>query len=247
MITIRFKILLVIPAYNESKGIKKTIHSVKEYIEKSSYNIDYIVINDGSTDNEQEILEKNRINNIELINNLGIGGAVQTGYLYALKSGYDIAIQFDGDGQHDIESIDKLIEPIIQNEADFTVGSRFIEDSNSEFKSSVARQIGIKFLSSLIKNLTKIEIKDVTSGYRAANKKVIKQFVERYPSKYPEPESYIYLLANNIRVKEVGVKMFERETGKSSISLRDSVSYMINVSLSIILGYFIQKNMNKNK
>lgn len=247
MITIRFKILLVIPAYNESKGIKKTIDSVKEYIEKSSYNIDYIVINDGSTDNEQEILEKNRINNIELINNLGIGGAVQTGYLYALKSGYDIAIQFDGDGQHDIESIDKLIEPIIQNEADFTVGSRFIEDSNSEFKSSVARQIGIKFLSSLIKNLTKIEIKDVTSGYRAANKKVIKQFVERYPSKYPEPESYIYLLANNIRVKEVGVRMFERETGKSSISLRDSVSYMINVSLSIILGYFIQKKMNKNK
>lgn len=247
MITISHKILLIIPAYNESQGIKKTIDKVKNYISESKYNIDYIVINDGSTDDEQEILEENKINNIELINNLGIGGAVQTGYLYAMKSNYDIAVQFDGDGQHDIESLNNLIDPIIKNQADFTVGSRFIEDSTSDFKSSIARQLGIKLLSSLIKSLTKFEIKDVTSGYRAANQKVIKQFVERYPSKYPEPESYIYLLANNIRVKEVGVKMFERETGTSSISLRDSVSYMINVSLSIILGYFIQKNMNKNK
>ena len=118
------KILLMIPAYNESEGIAQVIQKVDQYRQKSNHMLDYIVINDGSTDNEEEVLRKNDINHIELIQNLGIGGAVQTGYKYALERNYDIAIQYDGDGQHDIESLPALIEPLLNGTADFTVGSR---------------------------------------------------------------------------------------------------------------------------
>nr|WP_156247381.1 glycosyltransferase family 2 protein [Enterococcus gallinarum] len=232
---------MIIPAYNEEEGILEVVTKVEEYRKKSPYNLDYIVINDGSTDNEEIVLLENEIHHVELVNNLGIGGAVQTGYLYALEKNYDVAIQYDGDGQHDIESIPLLIEPIIKDRADFTVGSRFVEDSESTFKSTSARQLGIKILSSLIFMLTKIQIKDVTSGFRAGNKKVIKQFAQRYPSQYPEPESYMHLLAKNIRVREVGVRMFERATGQSSINLFDSVAYMVNVSLSILIASLIKK------
>lgn len=235
------KILLIIPAYNEADGIMDVINKVETFRQSCGYVLDYVVINDGSTDNEEEVLLKNKINHIELVCNLGIGGAVQTGYMYALREGYDIAVQFDGDGQHDIYSLPSLIEPILANHADFTVGSRFVSDSQSEFKSSGARQLGIKILSNLIRLLTGVNIKDVTSGYRAANRRIIKQFVERYPSQYPEPESYMYLIANKFRIKEVGVKMFERETGKSSINILNSISYMINVSLSILIASLINK------
>ena len=235
------KILLIIPAYNESEGIVGVIEKVKVYCEKSDYDIDYLVINDGSTDNEEEILLSHQIEHIELIQNLGIGGAVQTGYLYAEKYHYDIAVQFDGDGQHDIDSLPHLIDPIINKEADFTVGSRFVQDSISDFKSTGARQLGIRILSRLIKWTSKIKIKDVTSGYRAGNRKVIEQFAKRYPSKYPEPESYMHLFAKNIRVQEVGVQMFERMTGESSINLRKAISYMIDVSLSILIAALLEK------
>lgn len=230
------KILLMIPAYNESEGIAQVIQKVDQYRQKSNHMLDYIVINDGSTDNEEEVLRKNDINHIELIQNLGIGGAVQTGYKYALERNYDIAIQYDGDGQHDIESLPALIEPLLNGTADFTVGSRFLEDSNSEFRSSMTRQVGIRILSALIYITSKIRIKDVTSGYRAANQKVISQFVDRYPSQYPEPETYMHLFAKNIRVKEVGVRMFERETGTSSINLFKGMSYMVSVSLAILFS-----------
>ena len=235
------KILLIIPAYNESEGIVGVIKKVEVYCEKSDYKIDYLVINDGSTDDEEEILLSHRIKHVELVQNLGIGGAVQTGYLYAKRNNYDIAIQFDGDGQHDIESLPHLIDPIINGEADFTVGSRFVADSISDFKSTGARQLGIKILSLLIKWTSKIKIKDVTSGYRAGNRKVIEQFAERYPSKYPEPESYMHLFAKNIRVQEVGVQMFERTTGESSINLRKAIGYMIDVSLSILIAALLEK------
>lgn len=198
-----------------------------------------MVINDGSTDNEEEILTDNNINHIELIQNLGIGGAVQTGYMFAKENGYDIAVQFDGDAQHDIHSLPNLIEPVLRDEVDFTVGSRFLDESNSEFKSSKLRQLGIKILSNLIYITSKIKIKDVTSGYRAGNKKVIEQFVKRYPRQYPEPESYMHLFAKNIRVKEVGARMFERTTGESSINMIKGINYMISVSLSIIASSLI--------
>ncbi|MCL2681125.1 MAG: glycosyltransferase family 2 protein, partial [Streptococcaceae bacterium] len=206
------------------------------------YQLDYVVINDGSTDDEEDVLQKHDINHVELIQNLGIGGAVQTGYIYAQENGYDIAVQYDGDGQHDIESLSHLLEPIINDEADFTVGSRFLDESNSEFKSSSSRQLGIKILSALIYMTSKIRIKDVTSGYRAGNRKVITQFVERYPRQYPEPESYMHLFSKNIRVKEVGVRMFERTTGISSINLIKGMNYMISVSLAVLISAVIGKD-----
>lgn len=235
------KILLIIPAYNESAGILQVIKRVEDYQKTSPIRFDYIVINDGSTDNEEKILRENNINHVELVCNLGIGGAVQTGFKYAFNNKYDIAVQFDGDGQHDIECLPDLLAPIVNGEADFVVGSRYVNDSTSVFKSSSARRLGIKLLSSLIRKLTGIEIKDVTSGYRAANRKVISQFVERYPSKYPEPESYMHLFAKKVKVKEIGVRMFERETGASSISLLNSITYMIDVSLSILIASLIEK------
>lgn len=235
------KILLIVPAYNEAEGIVENINTIEKYIELSPYRLDYVVINDGSTDEEEEILRKHNINHIELIQNLGIGGAVQTGYMYALENSYDIAVQFDGDGQHDIHSLPHLLDPILNDEVDFTVGSRFLDESNSEFKSSKSRQLGIKILSALIYMNSKIKIKDVTSGYRAGNRQVIKQFVARYPRQYPEPESYMHLFAKKIRVKEVGVRMFERTTGTSSINLIKGVNYMISVSLSIIASSLVGK------
>lgn len=143
------KTLIIIPAYNEELNIEKTVNKIKKYNNCSKNTIDYIIINDGSTDNTKEICDKNKFNVINLIHNLGIGGAVQTGYKYALENNYDIAIQFDGDGQHDEKYIDSLIKEI-ENGADFVIGSRFIENL-SQFKSSSTRRIGIKILSILIK------------------------------------------------------------------------------------------------
>jgi glycosyltransferase involved in cell wall biosynthesis len=234
-------VLLVIPAFNEATGIRATIQTIEDFKQSSllQFNLDYIVINDGSTDDEERVLNSNAINHISFVHNLGIGGAVQAGYIYAQQKGYDIAVQFDGDGQHDIESLPDLLEPILRGEADFTVGSRFVESSGSEFKSSPTRQMGIRVLSFLIHLTSRERIKDVTSGYRAGNRKVIDLFVKRYPRRYPEPESYLYLFAEGIRVKEIGVRMFERVNGVSSISRMKSINYIIDVSLSMVALWLI--------
>lgn len=228
-------VLIIIPAYNEEGSILKTIKMIEEYESPSTFNLDYIVINDGSTDRTYELLETNQINCIHLVKNLGIGGAVQTGYLYAYYNNYDIAVQFDGDGQHDIESIEALISPISMNQADFTIGSRFVSDSPSVFKTSFSRRMGINLISFFIKLKTDRRILDVTSGYRAANKQVIEQFAKEYPRKYPEPETNTLLLKQGRRVQEIGVNMFERLEGESSITPIKSVRYMIEVLTSIIL------------
>lgn len=229
------KVLIIIPAYNEAASILQTAQSIEDYKKKISFDLDYIVINDGSKDNTRELLITHDIPSIHLINNLGIGGAVQTGYLYAYYNNYDIAVQFDGDGQHDIESLEHLIAPIMGNQADFTIGSRFVEGSPSEFKTSVFRRMGINLISFFIKMRTGVTILDVTSGYRAANKQIIEYFAKNYPRKYPEPETNAILIKQNRRVKEIGVNMFERTEGKSSITPFKSVRYMVEVLTSIIL------------
>lgn len=229
------KVLIIIPAYNEEASILQTAQSIEEYKKKISFDLDYIVINDGSKDNTRELLITHNIPSIHLINNLGIGGAVQTGYLYAYYNNYDIAVQFDGDGQHDIKSLEHLIVPIVENQVDFTIGSRFVEGSPSEFKTSVFRRMGINLISFFIKMRTGVTILDVTSGYRAANKQVIEYFAKNYPRKYPEPETNAILIKQNRRVEEIGVNMFERTEGKSSITPFKSVRYMVEVLTSIIL------------
>lgn len=198
------KVLMIIPAYNEELNIENTVKKIIKYNKESTNKIDYVIINDGSTDGTKQICEKNNYNVINLIHNLGIGGAVQTGYKYALENNYDVAIQFDGDGQHDENYIDSLVKEI-DNGANFVIGSRFIADL-SEFKSSSTRRMGIKILSMLIKICTGKKIYDPTSGFRAADKKVIRLFANHYPTEYPEPESTTELIKRGLKVKEIPVK-----------------------------------------
>lgn len=230
----KWKVLLIIPAYNEEENILKTYQEIEKYNKKNKNPYDVIVINDGSRDKTSEICHKNNIPVIDLIHNLGIGGAVQTGYKYAYKKGYDIAVQFDGDGQHNIKYVEKIIDPIIKNKADMVIGSRFIENINT-FKSTKARRIGIKIISSLIKIITGKRILDTTSGFRAVNKEIIKDFQESYPVEYPEPLTTAELLKKKYRIKEVSVEMNEREGGTSSIRKWKTVYYMVNVILSLII------------
>lgn len=229
------KILLVIPAYNEEKNILNTYQKIMDYKKSKNKNLDVIVINDGSKDKTLEILKEEKIPHINLLTNLGIGGAVQTGYKYASRNNYDIAIQFDGDGQHDVSYIDELITPIINNEADMVIGSRFIDKSSSEFKSSFLRRVGIRLISFIIKIKTKKKIYDTTSGFRAINKNIINDFSKIYPLEYPEPISSVDVLLKNYKIKEVAVSMNERSGGKSSIRTWKNFYYMINVVLTILL------------
>ena len=236
------KILFVIPAYNEEKSIKKVYDGIIDYNKKNNTKYDVMVINDGSKDNTEKILTINNIPHIKLIHNLGIGGAVQTGYKYALENNYDIAIQFDGDGQHNVEYVKKLIEPIINNEADLVIGSRFIDKTSSEFKSTFARLIGIRIISSFIKLTTKKRIYDCTSGFRACNRKTIEHFSHTYPTEYPEPISSVDLFKNKYIIKEVPVSMNERKEGTSSIKSFRKAYYMINVILSIFVLWLRGEN-----
>jgi glycosyltransferase involved in cell wall biosynthesis len=174
---------------------------------------------------------ENDLNHVSLSNNLGIGGAMQTGYKYAFYNDYDIAIQFDGDGQHIAEEISKLLNKIY--EADIVIGSRYLEKKG--FQSSGIRRFGIKFFTFLIMFLTGQRITDPTSGFRAANKRVIEIFAGNYPMDYPEPETICLLARNKFKVCETSVVMREREDGRSSITMLKSIYYMIKVSLACIL------------
>ena len=229
------KILLIIPAYNEEKSILKVYKNILKYNNEHNTKYDVIVINDGSSDSTEQILTNNSIPHINLINNLGIGGAVQTGYMYASRMGYDIAVQFDGDGQHDISYVCDIIRPIIDKKADMVIGSRFVDSKSSEFKSSFLRRIGINLISFFIKIVCGKKIYDTTSGFRAVNKKLIDLFSMHYPSEYPEPVSNARILKRKYVIREVPVSMNEREGGVSSIRAWKNVYYMFNVIVSIII------------
>jgi len=230
------KILLIIPAYNEEENILKTYKMIENYNKKNKTKYDVIVINDGSFDSTEKILTENKINHIQLIHNLGIGGAVQTGYKYAYENNYDIAVQFDGDGQHDVSYIEKIIQPIKEKKADMVIGSRFINKDASQFKSTAARRVGINIISYFIKLKTNTKICDTTSGFRAVNKKIIALFSVSYPTEYPEPISTVEMLKYDLKIKEIPVNMKEREGGSSSIHSWKKAYYMINVILSIMLS-----------
>ena len=223
------KILVIIPAYNEEKNIKETVERLKE----SAASVDYVVINDCSKDRTERILKNLGITYISLPVNLGIGGAVQTGYKYGVENGYDIAIQMDGDGQHDPKYLDTLIAPIVSGTADVVIGSRFLKKEG--FQSSRSRRIGIRILGMLVSICCIQQIKDVTSGFRAVNKEFMQVFAKDYPQDYPEPESIVAVAMHKGKIAEVPVKMCERHGGESSISFGKSVYYMIKVSLAILI------------
>lgn len=223
------KKLVIIPAFNERDSIVSTIADIRE----NAPDFDYIVINDCSKDDTLQVCRRNNIKVLDLPTNLGIGGAVQTGYLYALKNGYDLAVQFDGDGQHDAKYLDMMADVMAEQQADMVIGSRFID--NEGFQSSGIRRMGIRFFSFLTKVLFGKKITDATSGMRMCNRKVIEYFVKDYPRDYPEPETVCRLLRKKCKVVEVPVIMRERNAGVSSISMKKSVYYMIKVSLAIFI------------
>lgn len=228
------KILVIIPAYNEEGNLGDLLEKMEQF------ETDVLVVNDCSTDRTVDICKRYAVTYIDLPNNLGIGGAVQTGYQFAAKYDYDIAIQIDGDGQHNPEYIFDLIAPIVNKKADMVIGSRYI--AKEGFQSSFLRRVGIRYFSGLIKILLKKSITDPTSGFRACNKSVIHFFAKKYPTDYPEPETIVTLLRNKLKVIEVPVIMNNRENGTSSINKLKSVYYMIKVSLAIVIDFFREKN-----
>lgn len=223
------KVLIIIPAYNEQDNIEKVVNNLIENYPQ----YDYLVVNDCSKDNTEKILKENNYNYISLPINLGIGGAVQSGYLYARQKDYDIAIQIDGDGQHDPAYIEKLIQPIVDGEADMTIGSRFIEKEG--FQTSFLRRIGINIIRVIIFLCCGIKATDTTSGFRATSKELTAFFSRDYAQDYPEPEAIVAAALNGYRIKDVPVKMKEREGGVSSIKKLKSLYYMLKVSLALII------------
>lgn len=229
------RVLLIIPAYNEEENILKTYKTIVNYNKQNKTKYDIIVINDGSTDKTGEICLKNNIPTINLVHNLGIGGAVQTGYKYAYENDYDIAIQYDGDGQHDVRYVKNIIEPIIKEKADFVIGSRFIKKKKNNFQSTFTRRMGINLISFVIKLVSRKKIYDTTSGFRAVSKNIICDFANNYPIEYPEPITTVELIKKGYRFQEVSVKMNERAGGSSSIHSWKNIYYMINVIFSILV------------
>lgn len=223
------KRLIIIPAYNEEANIERTVNHIQKYAPE----FDYIVINDCSSDRTGQICDVNHFPVIHLPVNLGIGGAVQTGYLYGVYNGYDEAVQIDGDGQHDPAYLLKMAEHMEKSKADMVIGSRFIEKKG--FQSSGIRRIGIRYFTFLIRLLTGKRITDPTSGLRMVNREVMCLFADNYPKDYPEPETVVAILRRGKKIEELPVMMKERMGGVSSISPKKSIYYMIKVSLAILV------------
>lgn len=223
------KCLIIIPAYNEAANIEKVINNIVQNYPQ----YDYVIINDGSTDKTEEVCANAGYQVLNLPINMGIGGAVQTGYRYAKKNNYDAAVQIDGDGQHDVAFLEDMLKLLESGEADVVIGSRFVQKEG--FQSSQIRRVGIRFLSILARILTGVQIRDITSGYRVVNRRFIEIYANDYPADYPEPEAMIIAAVHGGIIKEYPVIMRERENGTSSITFKKSVYYMIKVTLAMLV------------
>jgi len=230
------KFLVLVPAYNEEKNIS----SLLSELQAQSMGFDVVVIDDGSSDSTCKVAGKKDVPVISHVFNLGIGGAVQTGILYAFQRGYDIVIQVDGDGQHDPRFIEKLLTPLLSEECDIAIGSRFL-DPFAGYRSSFIRRIGINFFAVLISFLTGCPVTDPTSGFRAMNRKAIKVFSEYYPIDFPEPESIMVAKRMGLRIQEIPVEMRKRLAGISSIRYCKTFYYMIKVTFAILLDKLKKK------
>lgn len=220
--------LVIVPAWNESASIAGVVAELRLHLP----DFDVIVIDDGSTDTTLRAIPDD-VTVVSLPFNLGIGGAMQTGYRYAALHGYDIAVQVDGDGQHPPEEVPKLLAPLLAGQADLVIGSRFLEPG--EYRPSSARLIGIRVLNMVIRLLGGKKVTDCTSGFRAANRRVIAAFAHWYPEDYPEPEVILLLERSGYRVAEVPVRMKPRQGGRSSIPLLRGLFYVIKVAVALAL------------
>ena len=224
------KILIVVPAFNEERSIAYVVQKIKSLHPE----VDIVVVSDGSTDRTVEVAESAGARVVSLPYNLGIGGAVQTGFKVAESEGYDIAVQIDGDAQHDPVYLTPLLEPILAGRLDMCVGSRFLSES-SAFKSTFMRRIGINMFSYLLQALIHIKMSDPTSGFRAINRKLIKEFGRSYPIDFPEPEAIKLAQRYGARIGEISVNMQKRLGGQSSIRYFATLYYMVKVTLAILI------------
>lgn len=229
------KIAIVIPAYNEEAAIGAVVQHLQQVAAQLSLDLTPVVVNDCSQDRTAEIARTLPCVLLDLPVNLGIGGAVQTGMMYAYQQGYDVAIQMDGDGQHPASELPQLLAPLRTDAADVIIGSRFI--AGEGFQSSMLRRTGISWFRHLIRALTGTDIKDTTSGFRAYNRQAQRLLCAYYPDEYPEPEALVYLLRKGCRIAEVPVQMRERQGGVSSIRSLKTVYYMGKVTLAILFTY----------
>ncbi len=235
----KYKVAVIIPCYNEQEAIESVINEIKSK-KFDAFDLTIIAVNDCSKDNTLHILQSLNVTILNLPINLGIGGAVQTGYKYALKNKFDVAIQLDGDGQHPVDQIEKIVKPILEQVCDVAIGSRFIHYKG--FQSSFLRRIGIVYIQYLNRFLIGLNITDSTSGFRAINAEALKLVCKYYPDEYPEPEAIILFSLNKLTILEVPVIMKERQGGVSSIRSFKTIYYMAKVTLANICLYLRLKN-----
>jgi glycosyltransferase involved in cell wall biosynthesis len=225
----------IVPAYNEEASIARVVGELLAY----DPGLRVVVVDDGSTDRTAEVARASGAKVISLPFNLGIGGAVQTGFRYAWEQGFDVAVRADGDGQHDPAELDAILRPVLADEADVAVGSRFI--GGDGYRSSRSRRTGIRLLAWIVSGLTRQRITDPTSGFQAANRLGIRLFAADYPHDYPEAEATVMVFKHRLRLQEVPVTMRARESGRSSITTIHSVYYMVKVVLAIFVALFRRK------
>lgn len=223
------KVLIIVPAYNEEKSLPGVVRD----LEKHAAYADVLVVDDGSRDATARIAGELGVTVLRLPFNLGIGGAMQAGYLYADRRGYEVAVQFDGDGQHLASEIDALLGPIREGTADLAVGTRFLNQGG--YRAPLFRRMGIGVFSLVLSAILGMRMTDTTSGFRAANRKVIAFFSRGYPDDYPEVESLVLVHKRRLRIAEVPAQMRQRVTGKSSITPLRSVYYMVKVLLAVLV------------
>jgi glycosyltransferase involved in cell wall biosynthesis len=224
------RVLVIVPAYNEESSLPAVVADLRKHVPTC----DVVVIDDCSTDATAARARELGVDVLRLPINLGIGGAVQTGFRYAHRCGYDVAIQVDGDGQHPAEGIAGLLAPLQSGQADVVIGSRFLEREG--FQSTVARRMGIRAFEWLTRLTSGVRVTDTTSGFRAYNRGAIVFLAEHYPSDYPEVESVTILTRNGFRIVEVPATMRERQGGTSSITAARSLYYLIKVSLASLVS-----------
>jgi glycosyltransferase involved in cell wall biosynthesis len=227
------RVIAVVPAYDEEGAIGEVVSGVRALDDR----FDVVVVDDASTDRTADAAAAAGATVVRLPYNLGIGGAVQTGFRFALERGYEVAVRLDGDGQHDPAELPKLLAPLEAGEADIVTGSRFAGGDNG-YRPPLGRRIGIVFFARLVSLLTRQRVTDTTSGFQALNRRGIALFAEDYPSDYPEVEATLLVLKHRLRLLEVPVRMREREHGTSSITFVRSVYYMLKVTLALLVAMF---------